>query len=113
MAVVLEVLYLSPFLFQFLWGVKSDICLSGIQQLTYILLVNVTALTLTIGTFVPAKRDTLVKLDAQPAERLNDILLCPRHKTVGIGILDAEHQVAAMLTGKKVVIQCRTYSSYM
>lgn len=113
MAVVLEVLHLSALCLQLLRGVEGDICLPGIQQLLHILLVDVTALTLTIGTFVATEGDTLVKLNTQPLERLDDIFLCTRHETVGVRILDTEHQVTAMLTSKQIIIQCCTYSSNM
>ena len=68
MTVILEVLHFSALSLQLLRGVEGDICLPGIQQLLHILLINVTALTLTIRTFVATEGDTLVKLNTQPLE---------------------------------------------
>ena len=68
MAVVLEVLYLIAFLFQFLGRIESNICLISIQQLLDILLIDITTLALAVRTLIATKRDTLVELDAQPLE---------------------------------------------
>jgi hypothetical protein len=61
------------------------------------------ALTLTIRTFVSAKADALVKLDTKPSESLKDIFLCTWYKAIGVCILDTEHQVPTMLACKKIV----------
>ena len=111
MAVVLEVLNLSTLGLQLLWGVESDICLVGIQQLLNIFLIDIATLTLTVGTFVATKRHALVELDTQPLERLDDVLFCSRHETCGVGVFDAEHKVAAMLACKQVIIECGTYAA--
>ena len=103
--VVLEILDLSALSLQFLWRVEGDIGLVGIQQLLHIFLIDVATLTLTVGTLVATKRDTLVELDAQPFERLDDILLCPWYKTVGVCVLDTEHQVTAMLACEQIIIK--------
>ena len=113
MGVVLEILDLSTLGLQFLGRVESDVGLIGIQQLLHIFLINVATLTLAIRTFVATEADTLVELDAQPFERLNDILLGTRHKTVGVGVLNTEHQIAAMLLGKQVIIQGGAHSANM
>ena len=111
--VVLEVLNLGTLLLQLLRGVEGDVCLAVVQQLLHIFLIDVAALALTVGTLVATKRHTLVKLDAQPLETLNDIFLCPRHEARRVGILDAEYQVAAMLAGKQIIIQCSTHAANM
>ena len=67
-AVVLEILYLLTLCLQLLWSVESDVCLVCIQQLLNILLIDVTALTLTIRTLVATKAHTLIKLYAEPFE---------------------------------------------
>ena len=103
-AVILEILDFGTLLLQLLRRVEGDVCLAGIQQLLHIFLIDVAALALTVGTLVATKRHTLVKLNAQPLETLDDIFLCTRHKARRIGVLNAEYQVAAMLTGKQIVI---------
>ena len=105
MGVVLEVGHLLTLGFQLLGSVEGDISLAGIQQLLDIFLIDFPALTLTIRAIVAAEADTLVKLDAEPLERLDDIILCAGHKAGGVGILDTEHEVAAVLTGKQIVVQ--------
>ncbi len=89
--VVLEILDLSTLRLQFLRGVESDIRLTGIQQLLHIFLIDITTLTLTVGTFVASEAHTLVKLNTQPLERLQNILLGAWYKTVRIRILNTEH----------------------
>ena len=113
LVVVLEVLYLLTLLLQFLGRVEGDIGLAALQQHLHILLIDVAALALTIGAIVAAEADTLVELDAQPAEGLDDISLSLGNETGGVGILDAEHQVAAMLTGKQIVIQGSAHTADM
>ena len=110
-AVVLEILDFSTLGFQLLWRVKSNIGLAIVEQLPDILLIDVATLTLAIRALVATKRDTLVKLDAQPLETLYDILFGPWYKTGGISILNTEHQVTAMLTGEQIIIQCRTHTT--
>ena len=112
-AIVLEILNLSTLSLQLLRGIESYIGLIGIKQLLYILLIYIATLALTIRTFVATKANALVELDAQPLKRLDDILLCTRHETVGISILDTEYEIATMLLGKQVIIQGGTYAADM
>ena len=113
MAVVLEVLNLGTLRLQLLWGIEGNIRLIGIQQLLDILFINVATLALTIGTLVATERNAFIELDTQPLKTLDDILLGSRHKTCGVGIFNTEHQIAAMLTGKQVIIECGTYAANM
>jgi hypothetical protein len=62
---------------------------------------------------ITSKAHALVEVDAQPTERFQDIFLGTWHETVGIGILDTEHHVTAMLTGEKIIIQSGTHTTYM
>ena len=111
--VVLEVLNLCTLCFQFLWSVESDIGFVGVEQLFHILTVDVTTLALTVGTLVATERDALVELNAEPLERLDDVFLGTRHETVRVGVLNTEHQIAAVLTGKEVIIQGGTHTANM
>ena len=110
-AVILEVLNLGTLGLQLLRRIESDIRLTGIQQLLYIFFIDVATLALTVGTLVTTERNALVELDAQPLERLDDILFCSRDKARGVGVFDAEHEVAAMLARKQVIIECGTYAA--
>ena len=113
LGIVLEVLYLCTFLLQFLGSVEGDICATGIEQLLHILLVDVTALALAIRAILAAKRDALIELESQPAERLDDVFLGTWHESARVGILDAEHKFALVLMGKQIVEQCCAHSSDM
>ena len=55
-----------------------------------------------------AEAHALVELDAEPAERLDDVLFGTRYEAVGVGVLDAEDEVAAVLTCEEIVVQCCT-----
>ena len=112
-AIVLKVLNLGTLCLQLLRRIESDVSLVVVEQLLHVLLIDVATLALTVGTFVATKADALVELDAQPFERLDDILLGTRHETVGIGVLNTEHQIAAMLACKKEIIQGGTYATDM
>ena len=109
----MEVLHLIAFLLQFLRRIEGDICLAVGKQLVHILLIDTAPLALTIGTILAAEVHALVKLDAQPVERLNDIFLGTRHETVGVCVLNAEHQIAAMLACKQIIIQGGAYATDM
>ena len=85
--------------------IKSIVGLAGIEQHLHIFLIDVAALRLTIGTMVATKGDTFVKLDAEPLERLEDVLLGTRYKTLAVGVLNTEQELAAVLTSKKIIIQ--------
>ena len=106
--VVLEVLYFLTFLLQLLRCVEGDIGLALVEQLVDILLIDGATLTLAVGTLVAAEADAFVELDAEPAERLDDVFLGSGYQSRRVGIFDAEHEVAAMLAGKQIVIQCCT-----
>jgi hypothetical protein len=51
-----------------------------------------------------AEAYALVEGDAEPLERLKDILLRTRYKTVGVGVLDTEDEVATMLFCKQIIV---------
>ena len=104
LVVVLEVLYFLALGIELLGRVEGYVGLAVVQQLFHVFLIDVAALALTIRTVLATERHSFVELDAQPVEGLNDIGLSLRNETGGIGILNAEYQVAAMLTGKQIII---------
>ena len=79
--IVLEILYLSAFGIEFLGCIKGDVGLAVVEKLVNILLVDVPALALAIRPLIASEAHTLVKFDAQPFERLNDVFFRSRHKT--------------------------------
>ena len=118
--VVLKIRNLRTLRLQLLRGVKSDIRMTGIQQLLHVLMVDLAPLGLTVrtmlsygfnllGTFLQTQ--TFVNADTQPVEGFEDILLCTRHKTRRIGILDTQEHVAAVLTGKQIIVQSGTHAA--
>ena len=98
---------------QLLRSVKGYVSLAILKQLVNILLIDSTTLTLAIRSLVATETHTLVKGDAEPTERLKDILFSSRNKTIGVGILYAKNKFAAMLTSKKIVEEGCTHSPYM
>ena len=111
--VVLEVGYLLALGIQLLRGVEGIVGLALTDELVYILLVDGAALTLPVGAIFAAEGNALVELDAQPLERLYDILLGPGNETVGVGVLNTEHHAASMLLGKQIVEKCCTHTTNM
>ena len=111
LGVVLEVLNLGTLCLKLLWSVESNVSLAVGKKLVDIFLINGATLALTIRAVLATERHSLVKLDTEPTERLNDIVLSPRHKTMRVGVLNTEHQVAAVLTCEKIVIQCCTHTT--
>ena len=85
--------------------IKSIVGLAGIQEHLHIFLVDLATLRLTIGAIIATKGDTFVKLDAEPLERLEDVLLGTRDEALAVGVLNTEQELAAVLTSKKIIIQ--------
>ncbi|EJW91904.1 hypothetical protein EVA_19992 [gut metagenome] len=111
--IVLEVLYGFALGVEFFGGIEGNVSLACIKQLLDVLAIDVTAFTLTVRTVFTSEADPFVKLDAEPLERLNDIIFSTRYETVGVGVLNAEHHVTAVLTGKEVVVEGSTYTADM
>ena len=111
MSIVLEIALTLALGLQLLRGIESIIGLATIKKLLNILLINITTLTLTIGTMRASKAHPLVKLDAQPAKRFENIFFGSRHKTMGVSVFNAKYKVAAMLAGKQIIIEGRTHST--
>ena len=109
--VVLEVLHSSTLGFELFGRIEGDVSLVVSKELVNVLLVYGATLALTVRTVIAAEAHTLVKLDAEPAERFDDIFLCSGNEAVRVGVLNAEHQVSAVLAGEKIVIQCCTHTT--
>ena len=109
--IILEVGNLLALGLQLLRRIKGQVSLVRIQQFLHILLINIAAFGLTIGTVISAEADSFVKPDAQPLERLQDILLRARNKTVAVRIFNTENQIATMLAGKEIIIQRSTHTT--
>ena len=60
-----------------------------------------------------AEAHALVEFHAEPFERFDDVIFGSRHKAVRVGIFNAEHHFASMLTGKKVVIERGAHTADM
>ena len=111
--VVLEVLGLLAFLVKFLGGVECYVGLSFAEQLVYILAIYVTSFALAVWAVVASEAHTFVELDAQPSETLYDIVFGSGHKACGVGVFDAENEVATVLACKQIVVEGGAYAAYM
>ena len=98
LGIVLEILNLRTLSFKLLRSVECYVSLAVGKKLVDIFLIYGATLTLTIRAVVATERHSLVKLDTEPTERLDDVIFGSRHKAMRVGILDTEHQVAAVLT---------------
>ncbi len=94
-------------------GVKGDICLAGVEKHLHVLAIDVATLALLVGAIGSALAHTFVNLYAKPCERLVDIVLGSGHKTLRVGVLDAEYHVTAVTAGEKIVIKGSAHSSDM
>ena len=109
--VVLEVFHLLALFLQFLRRVKGYVGLAVVEKLLHVFLVYLATLALAIRAVVAAERHAFVELDAEPFERLYDIVFCPLHETMAVGVLNAEHEFSTMLAGKQIVVQSRADSA--
>ena len=110
-SIVLEVLHFLTLRCQLLWSVESDVCATGIEELLYILLIDVLAFALAVGPMAATEAHTFVELNAQPFEGFKDIVLGTWHKTCGVSVLNTEDEFAAVLTGKEIIIKSRADAS--
>ena len=78
---------------------------SGVLQLRDDLLIDVRALGLAVRPVGPADLDTLVPVDAEPAHRVEQLVVGLLAVAGGVGVLDAEDELAAMVTGVRPVEQ--------
>jgi hypothetical protein len=58
-----------------------------------------------------AHAKAFIDADAEPVERLKNIFFCAGHEASAIGILDTQQHIAAVLTGKQVVVQGGTHAA--
>lgn len=98
------VLYTSTLCFQLLRSIESDVGFSGLQQNLNILLVYFPTFRLTVRAMVSTETHALVKRDAQPFERLQDIFFRTRYKPVGISIFNTKYKISSMLTRKEIIV---------
>ncbi len=66
--------------------------------------VYITTLALLVRSVGATFAHTFVNLDSEPCQRFVDIVLGPRHKPLGVSILDTEYHIAAITAGKQIVI---------
>ena len=105
--------------------------MTGVQQLLHVRVVDLAAFGLSIRPvrtnllyfnriFLPPlwgglgrgfDPQTFVNTDTQPIKRLQDILLCSRHKTRRVGVLDTQEHVSSVLTGKQIVVQSGSHTA--
>ena len=111
--VILEILHFFTLLVQLFRRIECIVSLVCVQQHLHIFLVDVATLTLSIRSMISSKRNSLVKLDAQPLERLNDIFFRTRYKTSGVCVFDTENQISSMLLRKEVVVEGCAHTANM
>ena len=111
--IVLEVGHFLALGIQLFGCVERHVGFSVVEQLSDVPAVDVAPLALAVGAVVAAEAYAFVELNAQPLEGFDDILLCARHKAGGVGVFDAENEVAAVLAGEKIVVEGGTHAADM
>ena len=109
--VILEVLHLPALGFQLLGRVEGNVGFASVEQLPDVFLVYVAALALAVRALVASEGNPLVERYAEPLERLNDVFLGAGHEPVRVGVFYPEHQVAAVLACKHIVVKCGAYAA--
>ena len=85
-------------------GVECYVGFVVVEQHLYVLTIYVTTLALLVRAVFAAFAHTFVDSYAQPCQCFVDVIFGTGNEAGRIGVLDAENHVAAMLTGKKIVI---------
>lgn len=86
---------------------------TSLKQFVRVLAVDVSALTLAIGTTRPTIHGSLVGHNPQPVESINDLLLVRRMTPLTIGILDTKNELPTRLASEGVVEEGDIRSAYM
>ncbi len=102
--VILEIGDFLALCVELLGGIESDICLTCVEKHFHVLAVDIATLALLVGAVRAAFAHAFVYFNTEPCERLIDIIFGSRHKTLGVGVFYSKNHLAAMLTGKKIVI---------
>src|SRR5690606_34614779 len=98
---------LLPALLELLGRAVAVVGLALGQELLGVLAVNLQPLALLVGAIGSAHLGTLVPVDLQPPQGVDDGPGGLFGGTLQIGILDAQHEGAAVMAGKQPVEQCR------
>jgi hypothetical protein len=86
------------------YGVTTDPKRQPNSEALNILLVYFPTFRLTVRAMVSTETHALVKRDAQPFERLQDIFFRTRYKPVGISIFNTKYKISSMLTRKEIIV---------
>ena len=111
--IVLEVTDFFALLLELFGRIEGDISLSFRQQLLHIFLINVATLALAIRPFISSEANAFIKVDAEPFEALEDIVLCSRNKAVGVGVFYTKNEFSSVLASKQIIIKSGTYATDM
>ena len=95
--------------------------MAGIEQLIYVLMVNLATFTLSVRPMIADSLNLVVAIhaqpfvysDAEPFKGFENILFGSRHKTGGVRIFNTEQHISTMLTGKQIIIQGSTHTADM
>lgn len=69
--------------------------MTGLEQLLNHILVDVTTLRLAVRFVRAADADALVPVETEPVQRLENLLVALLRVALRVGVLDAEHELAA------------------
>ena len=104
-------------------AVEGIIGIAFLDKLFRVFAVDAAALRLAVRRVgMPLRRDfhhlavlihALVGEDAAPAEALDDVFFRARHETLGVGVLDAEDEIAAGLFGVQIIIERRADTAHV
>jgi hypothetical protein len=75
--------------------------------------IKIPALRLAVRGIPSLRPGPLIGQDTAPAQRLDDILLRPRHIPAAVSVLDTQKERAAVMTGKKIIEQGGAYPADM
>ena len=98
---------LLSFCVKFFGCIESIVCPTLFHKLQGILFVDWFTLRLFVGTKIAPYSLTFVKRQAEPLERLYDIIFRTLNKASTIGIFNSQNKISAVLFGKKIIVQSR------
>ena len=103
-SIVLEVGDRLALLLQLFGCVEGDISTPSIEELLYVLAVDISTFALAVGPTVSSVAYSFVEVNTKPLKCLYDVRLGTRHEALAVCVLYTEEEFTAMCLGKQVVI---------
>ncbi len=93
--------------------VEGKVRLAGIEEAVHVAAVDLFALALLIRAVLSALAHTFIDADAEPCERLIDVVFRAGDEATAVCVLDAQNHLSAVGTREKVIVEGSADTAYV